>query len=378
MIGEVYKFIGYPKEERGRKHKDDLFWWTLCSPHPLTFSLPPLLVFFTDITWKTEDEAERLVEDRIECYLKRVSTFKFGSEEAGRKINLLYSDCWNDNISFHEANTFLKEGDIKFNHKIIMDNKTKIKNILEGIYNDLELRKKVVPLFLGNPGINKTSAIREFAKEKGVRLVPLVLSQRSPNEISGALMPENGQMRYFDYDLLKSLKKGDILLLDEVLNTKSMVLDACLTILMERELISGHKLPNIMIVAAANPQGATRLTPQQKERFLVYDIELDEKGFQLYLEDKYDMPESIARDVVALVKSETFVGNKFNYKSARSIDTAIEMMIKEIPTPYEEVLSSILNRTIKNEEEGDILLKDGSLFLKGELMSYLKIMRKIR
>lgn len=60
-----------------------------------------------------------------------------------------------------------------------------IKPILEGIYNDVELRKTIVPLFLGNPGLAKSTIIREFAKEKGVKMVPFVTSQRNPFEISG-------------------------------------------------------------------------------------------------------------------------------------------------------------------------------------------------
>jgi len=262
--------------------------------------------------------------------------------------------------------------------EVTMDNETKIRNILSGIYKCPSIRKKVVPLFLGNPGLNKSSAIRAFAKEKGVKLVTLVLSQRSPNEISGVLMPDKGMMRYFDYDLLKTLREGDILFLDEVLNAPSMVLNACLTILMDRELISGYKLPNIMIVAAANPQGATRLTPQQKERFIFYDIELDRIGFRDHLIRKYDMPVKIARDLVELVSTEKFIGNGFNYLSARSVDLAVGMMIEEIPTPYESKLLGVLSRHVENELGEDDILNDGSIFLDGEMMSWLKLKQKDR
>lgn len=60
-----------------------------------------------------------------------------------------------------------------------------IKDILKGVYDNLELRKTVVPLFIGNPGTSKSIQIREFAKERGVKLVPFVTSQRNPFEISG-------------------------------------------------------------------------------------------------------------------------------------------------------------------------------------------------
>lgn len=61
----------------------------------------------------------------------------------------------------------------------------KVKEILEKVYSNESLRKSVVPLFLGNPGLGKTVFIDEFAKEKGVQLVELITSQMSPFEISG-------------------------------------------------------------------------------------------------------------------------------------------------------------------------------------------------
>lgn len=63
-----------------------------------------------------------------------------------------------------------------------------IKEILEKVYNDKELRKTIVPLFIGDPGLGKTVIIEEFANEKKVTLVELITSQMSPFEISGIAM----------------------------------------------------------------------------------------------------------------------------------------------------------------------------------------------
>jgi hypothetical protein len=46
-----------------------------------------------------------------------------------------------------------------------------IKKILEGVYSNLELRGTIVPLFISNPGMAKSSLIYEFAREKSVNLV---------------------------------------------------------------------------------------------------------------------------------------------------------------------------------------------------------------
>ena len=47
-----------------------------------------------------------------------------------------------------------------------------IKDILESIYNDTEIRSTVVPLFMSNSGMGKTYIIEEFMKEKGVYRPP--------------------------------------------------------------------------------------------------------------------------------------------------------------------------------------------------------------
>ena len=260
--------------------------------------------------------------------------------------------------------------------KLMKDNnKNLINTVLEGIYNDPVLRRTVIPCFLSDPGLNKSTTIRAFAKSKGVTLVPLILSQRNPNEISGVMLPKDGKMTYFDYDLLTNMKDGDILFVDEILNSNSMVLNACLTILMERELISGKKLPDIMIVAASNPQGATKLTPQQKQRFVFYNLKFEVASFTKYLQEKYLMPKSICQGVIKLIEEESFTGKEYNYYSARSVDLAISMMIAKIPTPYNTKLERILNQYVENIQD-DITFKDGSTFLRGEKKPWLKLNQK--
>jgi len=72
------------------------------------------------------------------------------------------------------------------NYKEISMNQ--IKEVLEKIYDNLELRRTIVPLFISNPGTGKTVMIENFAKDKGVHLVELITSQMSPFEVSGIAM----------------------------------------------------------------------------------------------------------------------------------------------------------------------------------------------
>lgn len=254
-----------------------------------------------------------------------------------------------------------------------------IKDILKGVYDNLELRKTVVPLFIGNPGTSKSIQIREFARERKVKLIPFVTSQRNPFEISGLAMPDRDtkRMSFWDFDTLLDMKDGDILFFDEVFNGNPTVLNACLTILEEREMISGKKLPDIMIVAAANPQGMVPLTPQIKERFVWYKFEFPKESWKNYMYDKYKMPKLVSEKLTLLVKNEEFK-KESNYNSARSLDKAVGMIINKVYTPYEHELLPILNTLIKNELKEDVKLSEERTLAVDESIPWLEMIRMIK
>lgn len=251
----------------------------------------------------------------------------------------------------------------------------KIKNILEKVYTNQELRKSIVPLFIGNPGLGKTVLIEEFAKEKKVQLVELITSQMSPFEISGIAMPDKDtkKMTYFNFDKLENLKDGDILFFDELLNGNPVVLNACLTILEQRRFISGKPLPDIMIVAAANPQGMAPLTPQIKERFVWYDVKFDKKMWQDYIVKKHSVTTSISEKMCTLITGETFTGNNFN--TPRSIDKALNMIVNEVDTPYSKDLTPILSELVTNKLESPIKLSEDRELQPNEMISWLELIK---
>lgn len=249
----------------------------------------------------------------------------------------------------------------------------KIKEVLEGVYINPSLRKKVVPLFIGNPGLGKTKLIEQFAEEKGVKLVEMITSQMSPFEISGIAFPDKDtkMMSYYNLDKLDSLEDGDILFFDEVLNGNPAVLNACLTVLEQRRFISGKPLPDIMIVAAANPQGMVPILPQIKERFLWYKVNFSSEMFKDYLFNKYKIPESVSIQFCSLIQGESFEGE--NFFTPRSVDKNIEMVLNNVPTPYSKVFEPILNTLIKNEL-GDVTNEEGkTIIFKGEKIKWLDL-----
>ena len=232
-----------------------------------------------------------------------------------------------------------------------------MKKVLSKVYKTPELRKTIVPLFIGDPGLGKTVMIEQFAKENGANLVELITSQMSPFEISGIAMPDKDtkKMTYYNFDKLEDLKDGDILFFDELLNGNPVVLNACLTILESRRFISGKPLPDVMIVAAANPQGMVPLTPQIKERFVWYNVKFDRKMWLDYMIKSKGITLKIGNKLSTLINEESFTAN--NFHTPRSIDKAINMIINDVPTPYTEHLMPILEEPIVNTSSEKIVLE---------------------
>ena len=250
-----------------------------------------------------------------------------------------------------------------------------IKEVLQKVYDNPELRKTIVPLFIGDPGNGKSAIITQFAKEKGVSLVELITSQMSPFEISGIAIPDKElqKMIYYNFDKLDNLKDGDILFFDELLNGNPVVLNACLTVLEHRKMISGKPLPDILIVAAANPQGMSPLTPQIKERFVWYKVKFDREYWIDYMIKKYNVTTTIGNKLATLIIKEDFKGENFN--SARSIDKAVNMLLNDVPTPYKTTVLPILEELIINNLETEIKLTETKSLAPSEMIKWIDLVK---
>ncbi len=287
--------------------------------------------------------------------------------KSGRKINIITLEDWDRIINKKTKNQNLMK-EIKMSVML---------EVIEGIYNNKKIRNTCIPIFMGNPGLGKSRIIEQFAEKKGVTLVSFIASQRLPNEISGISMPDtvNEIMKFFDYDTFLKLKDGDIVLFDELLNANPMVLNAMLTMLENRCMISGKKLPNIMFLAASNWQGATMVTPQIKERFIYYDVVFDRKLWGQFMYKEFNMVDQILEDLFVMIEAENFKNSDVNYNTPRSFDKAINMIIHNILTPYTPRLKPLLNKLIENPTDKSIQLGD-YLWLPKEKISWLKMKQK--
>jgi MoxR-like ATPase len=167
-----------------------------------------------------------------------------------------------------------------------------VEPILEAMY---KYRREMVPCFIGAPGIGKTQGLYRFAEKKGVNVVTFILSNTVPSEVSGIRMPdqESKKMEVFDDMRMASLKDGDILFFDEILEAPPVLWSACLTLIQDRIMASGRKLPDVFIVAASNKVVSPGIIPAStRDRFQFIELRFDFDDWKKYMERQFgiDVP----------------------------------------------------------------------------------------
>ena len=165
-----------------------------------------------------------------------------------------------------------------------------VPDILESMYRH---RSEMVPCFIGAPGIGKTQGIYGFAKSKGVKVVTFILSNAVPSEVSGIRMPDNDTKTLVTFDdaRMASLEDGDILFFDEILEAPPMLWSSILTLVQDRIMASGRKLPDVMIVAASNKTfNATVIPPSTRDRFQWIELSFDFYTWSKWFEETYNHP----------------------------------------------------------------------------------------
>ena len=205
------------------------------------------------------------------------------------------------------------------------------------IYHFLEMldkdgvRDQIVPCFMGCPGIGKTHEIERYARDHGKKVVHIIASQILPSEVSGITMPdkEAGGMTVYDHVRLSSLEDGDILFFDELLQGQQQVLSACLTLIQERRLMSDRPLPDVMIVAAANPlANPAQLPAAIRDRFLFISMEFDFDQWKKYMLDERGIriEKSMSNEID--VKSTDITG--WNAQTPRTVTKICEFIKSNI------------------------------------------------
>lgn len=148
------------------------------------------------------------------------------------------------------------------------------------------MRREIVPCLVGPPGIGKTAAVMYHAENHGSNVIKIVASRCVPSETVGMTMPDhkNRSMTIYNSMQLSSLKDGDILFLDELLEADQFVLSTLLTVIESREMADGTPLPNIQIIAATNDTiPSEQLKGNIRQRFMFQRFTVDKEQTAEYI-----------------------------------------------------------------------------------------------
>lgn len=189
-------------------------------------------------------------------------------------------------------------------------------------------RDEMALALMSDPGLSKTSQCKQWCKEHGRQYFEFITSQRMPSEISGMAMPDadTKRMKIYDFDYLLDMKDGDVLAFDEFTNGNIMTLNACLTLIQERNMMSGRKLPSILIVAMGNPQGKCDMLPQTKQRFLWLDVKFDEDTWCDWIKKELNVVPT--QSLITLIKKTYRSGfgvQDYNYMTARTVTNLLKL-----------------------------------------------------
>lgn len=202
------------------------------------------------------------------------------------------------------------------------------------------LRKdQIVPCLIGPVGIGKTAAVKQHAKNVGANnVVTIIASQILPSEVSGITMPDSStkSMEIYDHYRLSSLKDGDILFFDELLEAPESVLSACLTLIESRMMMSGKILPDIQIIAATNPTvNPQNIKENIRQRFMFKKFSIDKQGVAQYIKDTVGF--NVSDDVLKNLRANS---DTFNILSPRSLTKLCQWIAS---TDNEKDLLSVCN-----------------------------------
>ena len=189
-------------------------------------------------------------------------------------------------------------------------------------------RDEMALALMSDPGLSKTSQCKQWCEEHGRQYFEFITSQRMPSEISGMAMPDadTKRMKIYDFDYLLDMKDGDVLAFDEFTNGNIMTLNACLTLIQERNMMSGRKLPSILIVAMGNPQGKCDMLPQTKQRFLWLNVKFDEDTWCEWVKKELNVvPTRKLIDIIKSTYKSVFGIQDYNYMTARTVTNLLKL-----------------------------------------------------
>ncbi len=218
---------------------------------------------------------------------------------------------------------------------------TEFEKMIQLLDTSWYLKSEIVPCLVGPPGIGKTAAVMAHAKKHNAKVTKIVASRCVPSETVGMTMPDhtNKSMTIYNSMQLSSLRDGDILFLDELLEADQFVLSTLLTVIESREMADGTPLPDIQIIAATNET----IPPEQlkgniRQRFMFMSFSMDVLQTKDYILEKTGI--NLPLPVVERIKTS---GSGYNFLTPRSL-TKLCLWVNATPSDQLDKVAVVIDR----------------------------------
>jgi len=235
------------------------------------------------------------------------------------------------------------------------------------ISDAIELSKlsNIPVLFLGNPGVAKTTVVKSYAKSNGYEVEELIGSQSTPEEILGYQVNEEGMkslsLKFPDW-FVRILERSEknistLLFIDEITTTSPYVQAALLKLIFDRQ-IGRTSMPNdCLIVSAGNYKdnlgGIFEMLSPTLNRFMIVNMKpesVDSNEYNRYFINnfcKVTPPEltaitynthKLSDDIIMSIESDVteFFHELFNrFGSNNSSNGLVDMSYTKICATYD-------------------------------------------
>ena len=253
--------------------------------------------------------------------------------------------------------------------------------IRDTIFSALSLTEytKVPVLFLGNPGIAKTTGVRLWSEMYGYKVTTLIGTQRVAEEILGYMVNDTGERRLITYtpdwfdEIQENKAEGykTLLFVDELSQAPDNVQGAMLQLIFDRR-VGGRSnfLPeDTVVVAAANYKG--NIPPQCSiqaptlNRFAIINIQ-PRDGIALV--EEFTQSEDERRSNLPVFANATITP-----QIEESVNKILRETLTTLFTTYAKKDGQEMNLNINNQDFADMFDKTGNIynFISGRSISYL-------
>lgn len=181
----------------------------------------------------------------------------------------------------------------------------------------------------GAPGIGKSSAVVDVAKQSGLELIDLRISQLAPTDIRGLPFVENGRAKFAPPSFLPQEGKG-ILFLDELNMASPSVMGIAQQLILDRR-VGDYVVPDDWFIIAAGNRTEDRAAISQMpapvaNRFIHFNIEPSIDAWK-----EYAIKKGINEQIISFLNFRpqllyNFERNQSAWPSPRSWDFANSLL----------------------------------------------------